>query len=1120
MQQAIATKLFVWIFSIYLLVALITTAFYLFAEFAHARRSITNEIKAISDSLSPGIARAVWIASIEQLQAQIENVPSIPFIVGVTVETDWFEKMSYGITPTSATEKPEQVNGIHIFSREFSLFGYSAPLVFDDNEAVIGKITFYSSIDVVWNRLQYSFISIIVNVLVLTFALFVIFFRVSDILLSRPLKQLTAACSRININSLDKVAVTFSVTGEDELSILGQTFNDMVKKLHISNQELYTIHNQYTLDLECQVKERTAELQKAHAELDTIFQNSQVGLMLLRDGRAIARANQRLVDIFGYDHPDELEGSSTRKLHLSQKNYKKFGDQFYRAIRKGDQTKLEYQLIRKDGTVIWCTLSGKALDKTLPPDLSKGVLWVIDDVTSRKVMEQVVIQARERAEKARLDAEQANRFKSDFLANMSHEIRTPMNAIIGMTYLLRQQALTPEQENYVVKIEASSSALLGLINDILDFSKIEAGKLEIETVAFDLHSIIENIATLVGIKAEEKHLNFVVSYDPSLGMNRYGDPLRLGQILTNLATNAVKFTEKGEVGIYIDRVEDDLIRFEVRDTGIGLTLDQQKRLFKSFSQADTSTTRKYGGTGLGLAISKQLVDMMGGRIWVESQKGQGSSFIFELPLKEQTKKETPHKTFSNKRVLIVDDTPSWQKVLSRMLEYYGIEAETADSGEEAIRLMCDQEKYFDLVFMDWHLPGMDGIETAMELKAGSKKAPSAIIMVSAYKKDNIAHSARDAGIDLFMEKPINPSLMYNVIVDAFGEGIKDDYRQRADASSLKEELTSLRGSTILLVEDNAMNREIIQGMLAHSGIHIREAVDGHKAVEIYQAAPDLYELILMDLQMPEMDGYEACRRIRKINADVPIIALTANAMIQDIHRTRKVGMNAHLNKPVDVEKLFSTLLNYISRKCNPVLTGDMFKAQENGADFPEFKFIDTKAGLGRVMGDTKLYAKLLKDFSAEYETAAERLPELMKDNPPAADRLIHTLKGLSANIGAQSLHEIVKILEQHPSLDLIPDFRSELIKVVAEIKENEYLNTCTPKTKKHIVDHKTREGLMARLAQGLKRRRPPVIRPLLDDLEACALPPEDEKLVANIRSWVKNYKFKEALAALEGRTNG
>ena len=455
-----------------------------------------------------------------------------------------------------------------------------------------------------------------------------------------------------------------------------------------------------------------------------------------------------------------------------------------------------------------------------------------------------------------------------------------------------------------------------------------------------------------------------------------------------------------------------------------------------------------------------------------------------------------------------------------MLSYYGINAETAASGEEAVEIMRKENQAFDLVFMDWHLPGMDGIETVMEIKTQSKITPSAIIMISACRKDSIAHSAKDVGIDLFMEKPINPSLMYNVIVDAFGEGIKSDYRQRADASSLKEELTSLRGTTILLVEDNTMNREIIQGMLGHSGIHIKEAVDGRKAVEIYQANPGLYELILMDLQMPEMDGYEACRRIRKINQDVPVIALTANAMIQDIRRTQKVGMNAHLNKPIDVEKLFSTLLKYISRKCDPVPVDDADKNKENDVTFPEFKYIDTQTGLARVMGDTKLYAKLLKDFSAEYETAAEKLPDLLKEDKAAAERLVHTIKGLSANIGALSLNEITVKFERNMNLDLLPDFERELAKVVAEIKENAYLNTCTPKTEKHIVDHQTRQELMAQLAKGLKRRRPPVIYPILEELEACALPPEDEKLVANIKSWVKNYKFKEALAALEGRNNG
>ena len=1118
LQHAITTRLFIWICSIYLLVTLVITALYLIVEYSHAKETIVAEMKAIGSTVSDGIALSLWLIDRDLLETQLKGIPNIPFIVGVTVKSDVFEKLSYGITEDASSRDADSANPIERFSRTISLFHYSAPLLYKDSngEATdLGEITFCSNINAVWQRVQYSLISIVANALIQFVALFIIFFGVIHLLLSRPLNKLTAACNKLDINNLGEVVVDLDVSRKDELHVLGKTFNAMVKKLHFSNQQLQAMHHRYTLKLEQQVEKRTAELKKANAELDLLFQNTQVGLMLLRGGRNIVRANQRLADIFIYDTPEDMLGLNTRRIHVDEKHYRDFGDRFYNSLQLGEQIQVEYRFRRSDQTIIWCTISGKALDTDNPPDLSKGVLWVFDDISARKAMEQEVIRARERAEKARREAEQANRFKSEFLANMSHEIRTPMNAIIGMTYLLSQQCLSPEQEDHVKKIETSSNALLGLINDILDISKIEAGKMEIEKMDFNLHSVIENVSTLVGIKAEEKNLDFIVSYDPGLNMSRHGDPLRLGQVLTNLANNAVKFTEKGEVGIYIDRTEAGLLRFEVRDTGIGLTQEQRDKLFQPFIQADASTTRKYGGTGLGLAISKQLINLMGGQIWVESEQGQGSSFIFELPLEEKQEAKAPGKTFTGKRVLIVDDTLSWREALTRMLGYYGIEPEVAVSGEEAVRRICEEGQPFDMVLMDWQLPGMDGIEAIRTMKEQSATPPPTVIMASAYQKETIFQAAKENGIDIFLQKPVNPSLLYNFIVGAFGDGIKVDYQREAGASSLKDKLTSLKGSNILLVEDNIMNRQIIHGVLSHSGIIIKEAENGRKAVETFLADPDLYELILMDLQMPEMDGYEATRQIRKQDPNIPIIALTANAMNQDVHRTRSVGMNEHLNKPIDVEKLFATLLNYISKKCEPVSHGDNGQKKAPPPTFHEFKAIDTAVGLSHIMGDTKLYIKLLKNFAEEYEGATDRLRRLMDENLIDAKRMIHTIKGLSANIGAQTLHRVTVKLEQTLSFDLIPEFANQLSRVIAEIKASKALYVSAADVEKQALDQTTRQSLIERLAEGLKRRRPHLINPVMEELETYALPPEDEALMTNLKTWVDKYKFKDALAALD-----
>ena len=697
---------------------------------------------------------------------------------------------------------------------------------------------------------------------------------------------------------------------------------------------------------------------------------------------------------------------------------------------------------------------------------------------------------------AKQKAEEATQTKSSFLANMSHEIRTPMNAITGMLYLLKQTPLDTTQDGYVHKIENAANSLLGLINDILDFSKIEAGKLEIEEIDFDLHTVVDNVTSLVELKAHEKGLEFIVSYDQDMNMNLHGDPLRLGQVLTNLANNAVKFTDTGEIGVYITRLGQNRFRFRVSDTGIGMTPEQQERLFQSFSQADAGTTRKYGGTGLGLAISRQLVEMMGGRIWVESEAGRGSAFTFEVRLGEQEAEPKRRRKFPDKKVLIVDDTPSWQKILTRLLKGFNIHVTTVGSGEDAIDLLCRQKKQFDLVLMDWKMPGLDGIETTKRIREHCRALPPTIIMVSAYRQETLLNAAREQGIEVFLQKPVNPSLLYAVIMEAFGETIKPDYHISVQASSLKNELTTLGGSIILLAEDNHMNREIIHGMLAHSGIIIEDAVNGREAVEMVAADPLKYELILMDIQMPEMDGYEATALIRDIRPELPVIALTANAMVADIAKTREAGMQAHLNKPIGVETLFATLLKFIHKKRDALNSSSTGGAPEESL-LPEMVHIDTRSGLSRVMGDRELYKRLLVDFTDKYRGLK------IAPGQEEFERTVHTLKGLSANLGAESLSRACKKLEDDPGDQRLAAFHERLGLVCDEIRV-----AVTPETKLTISSPRSPEResvLLQDLKKALKSRRKNLYAPLLEELDG-----HDE-----LKTLVKRYKFKEALKFLD-----
>jgi PAS domain S-box-containing protein len=632
----------------------------------------------------------------------------------------------------------------------------------------------------------------------------------------------------------------------------------------------------------------------------------------------------------------------------------------------------------------------------------------------------------------------ATRAKSEFLANMSHEIRTPMNAIIGMAHLAMKTDLSAKQYDYLKKVGIAAKSLLGIINDILDFSKIEAGKLAMESVDFKLEDTLNNISTLVGIKTQEKGLELLFKVDPSVPTVLVGDPLRLGQILINLSNNAVKFTDTGEIVISFELLQKDkaqvTLKFSVRDTGIGMTEEQAVKLFQPFAQADSSTTRKYGGTGLGLTISKRLAEMMGGKIWVESQPSQGSTFSFTANFglgKEKAKRHfRPSPDLLGMKVLVVDDNNTSRGILQEMLESFSFEVSLAASGEEGIAELESEEKDkpFELVVMDWRMPGMDGIEASKRIKnhKNLSKIPP-IILVTAYGREEVMQQAEDVGLEGVLIKPINPSMLFDTIMQAFGEAVPETSRIAQRHEQEAEALKDIRGAQLLLVEDNEINQQVAKEILESAGLNVALATNGQEAVNAVKE--NEYDAVLMDVQMPVMDGYTATRKIRELEAEasgqkpIPIIAMTAHAMAGDEDKSLQAGMNGHVTKPIDPEQLFATLQKWIkpsekqTTAQKPVVSvepSEEEKVVSIEAELPEsLPGFDLADGLKRLQGNKTLYRKLLFNFAADYDEVANQIREALdaEDFEPAHS-LVHNLKGLAGNLAATELQAAVVNLEK------------------------------------------------------------------------------------------------------------
>lgn len=808
-----------------------------------------------------------------------------------------------------------------------------------------------------------------------------------------------------------------------KIAVLESKFQDILEENHRQHQLIEKQQSEASQTLKSEINRQTAELRKVNKRLlgnsrlkQKILDNAATAIYTVDSQKRITNVNSEFCAITGYKMAYILgKHCSILKCDICADTCHLFDLEHPRRI------------VREQCTIQ--TNEGKPLIVIKNADVmhnddaesapSEGGVESFVDVTD-------LIQMRE-------TAEAANRTKSEFLATMSHEIRTPMNAIIGMAHLLKRTQLTSKQKDYLDKTSSASHSLLSIINDILDFSKIEAGKLDIETIDFNLDEVLNNLSDIISIKAQEKNLELIFNTEKAVPIKLQGDPHRLEQILLNLASNAVKFTESGAIEVITEQIEEKdgtvLLKFSLRDTGIGLTQAQISRLFQAFTQADGSTTRKYGGTGLGLAICRKLVDLMGGEIGVKSKSGKGSTFFFTARFTCQSSDRRRHRLPSidlkGMPVLLAEGHKTTREALRNFLESFSFNVTTVDGGEAVIselkHVRESNKPSYGLLIMDDEMSDINGLEIADRIKM-DESIPDIrkIIMLPASAGKREIDQVRSQGIDAHLIKSVYRNALFKTILAVF-----EDQERNGEPAVESDDLSDddayfLQDTNVLLVEDNEVNRQIATELLEYEGVRVTTANNGEEAVQRLKEADSCnYDAVLMDLQMPVMDGFEATDHIRKIPRfrDLPIIAMTAHAMAEDREKCLEAGMNDHVSKPVDPQELLSTLSNWIKPdKKDRRGKRSLSREPENRAptvDMPLLKGIDTEAGLSRMAGNVDSYRKVLIRFSNNHVNAGEEMKDAIESgNYNQAQRLAHAIKGVAGNIGADHLYQTGSDLER------------------------------------------------------------------------------------------------------------